>query len=65
MLQLRGHIYPACALAHERLYSLLFPIIAILIESEVLFVLFQLNVVGQLLGFIGSGLYAYYKLVGK
>lgn len=24
-----------------------------------------LNVVGQLLGFIGSGLYAYYKLVGK
>ncbi|KAG2691468.1 hypothetical protein I3843_08G011000 [Carya illinoinensis] len=24
-----------------------------------------LNVIGQLLGFIGSGLYAYYKLVGK
>ncbi|KAL8538365.1 hypothetical protein ACS0TY_000379 [Phlomoides rotata] len=24
-----------------------------------------LNVVGQILGFIGSGLYAYYKLVGK
>lgn len=24
-----------------------------------------LNVVGQLLGFIGSGLYAYYKLIGK
>lgn len=25
----------------------------------------QLNVIGQLLGFIGSGLYAYYKLIGK
>lgn len=24
-----------------------------------------LNVIGQLLGFIGSGLYAYYKLIGK
>lgn len=24
-----------------------------------------LNVIGQLLGFVGSGLYAYYKLVGK
>nr|GMD44093.1 putative UDP-sugar transporter DDB_G0278631 [Ipomoea batatas] len=25
----------------------------------------MLNVIGQLLGFIGSGLYAYYKLIGK
>lgn len=25
----------------------------------------QLNVIGQLLGFLGSGLYAYYKLIGK
>uniref|UniRef100_A0A0V0H712 Putative ovule protein n=1 Tax=Solanum chacoense TaxID=4108 RepID=A0A0V0H712_SOLCH len=24
-----------------------------------------LNVLGQLLGFVGSGLYAYYKLMGK
>lgn len=24
-----------------------------------------LNVIGQLLGFVGSGLYAYYKLIGK
>lgn len=25
----------------------------------------QFNVIGQLLGFIGSGMYAYYKLIGK
>lgn len=31
----------------------------------IMFLYMQLNVIGQCLGFLGSGLYAYYKLVGK
>lgn len=29
------------------------------------FMWLQLNIIGQLLGFLGSGLYAYYKLTGN